>query len=324
VIAHLRNRTLVSSLAHRFDTSVDIDGSNATLPPRLGANAPGHASGAASDQASANSSIIDAAGATGRRVNKWFNLDLEDIDGTKSEVKFWRNAAIKCAATLSATQPAANPPTMFIEVCLDVSALPPGAELQVTDIFGRPWTVDLESGGSGFVSAPPPRRPASRQGGYRQPLHTQHESRQRHASTIVLEVWRLDLATNQLPQPVPDLPRVYKQAIIFFRSLYAFASLLPTMSLIKRLHGTQEPEDLDVFCSVRPDLSPRDGVLDLDVSFTGTERFLESYQFEPVATPMGAFLMSVQYRRECGFMYNPAMYEQQLGDMPGIGAIDDT
>ncbi|KAJ1935347.1 autophagy protein 13, partial [Linderina pennispora] len=149
-------------------------------------------------------------------------------------------------------------------------------------------------------------------------------ARQRRASTIVLEVWRLDLATNQLPNPIPDLPRVYKQAIIFFRSLYAFASLLPAVSLIQRLHAAQELGDLDVFCTLRPDLSPRDGVIDLDVSFTGTERFLESYRFEPVGTPMGSFLMSVQYRRECGFMYNPATYEQQHGDISGIAAIDDT
>ncbi|ORX67040.1 hypothetical protein DL89DRAFT_51220 [Linderina pennispora] len=39
---------------------------------------------------------------------------------------------------------------------------------------------------------------------------------------------------------------------------------------------------------------------------------------------MGSFLMSVQYRRECGFMYNPATYEQQHEDISGIAAIDDT
>ncbi|KAJ2794921.1 autophagy protein 13, partial [Coemansia furcata] len=87
---------------------------------------------AAVDASSASSSLIDV-GTSGRRVNKWFNLDLEDIAEVKEEAKLWRHAVIGVHPFQ------APPPPMIIEVCLDISGLSLDDELQVADIYGRTW-----------------------------------------------------------------------------------------------------------------------------------------------------------------------------------------
>ncbi|KAJ2712197.1 autophagy protein 13, partial [Coemansia spiralis] len=210
---------------------------------------------------SASSSIVEM-GSGGRPVNKWFNLNLEEIGSIREEAKPWRHAAV--------SQP--RPPPMFIEVCLDVSGVAAADGLHVTDIHGRPWTVDLERVSQGGSGAP---APAPESGSMRR-----RRLRARRAAAIVLEVWRLDLDTAAVVAPAPDLPRVYKQAIVFFRSLYAFASLLPCVALARQV--AEDAGDLALFCQFRTESSPRAGVVDLDVGLTNTARFLESYSFDPV------------------------------------------
>ncbi|KAJ2004169.1 D-tyrosyl-tRNA(Tyr) deacylase [Coemansia thaxteri] len=253
---------------------------------------------------SASSSVVDVA-SNGRRINKWFNLDLEDIPEVKEEVKPWRYAAVAAHSS----QPA--PPPMIIEVCLDVSNLSEGDELQLSDIFGRQWNVDLETGPSDASLESPP---ATSRGG------RSHAARHR-ATSIVLESWRLDFSARAVPVPVPDLPRVYKQAIVFFRGLYSFASLLPSVSLIRHLQDSTD--NLALTFSFRHDTVPRLGSIGLDVGLTGTEMFLEQHSFEPVPTPMGTFTMSVQYRRECLFTSLIPVRPQTLSDFASIGAIDN-
>ncbi|KAJ1641972.1 autophagy protein 13, partial [Coemansia asiatica] len=143
VIAHLRGgRTAAHVIASsRYDQSAEIEGTGSTFSPRmLAASSSGHhgAGGLVLDASSASSSVIDV-GNNGRRVNKWFNLNLEDISEVKEEVRLWRHSVVNAHLPLQAP-----PPTMFIEVCLDVSRIGPTDELQVTDIFGRPWNVDLD------------------------------------------------------------------------------------------------------------------------------------------------------------------------------------
>ncbi|KAJ2547392.1 autophagy protein 13, partial [Coemansia sp. RSA 1933] len=271
---------------------------------------------------SASSSVADV-GATGRRINKWFNMSLEDIADAKEEAKLWRHTV--AAIALGQRQPL-TPPPMVIEVCLDVSAVQPDDELQVADIYGRPWSVDLE------LAAPTPGPPDSQhfddifsaKGSSASSARGTHRMR---ATSIVLETWRLDLDARAIPQPAPDLPRVYKKAIVFFRSLYAFASLLPCASLTQTQQAGGDLLDrrqMPLFYTFRQDTMPRSGAIDLDVGLTGTERFLESHVFEPVATPMGTFSMSVQYRRESSFSCstpNSIIAHDEYGP---IGAADDT
>lgn len=277
VIAHLRGYTAAHSSAYRFDSTY-TDSSSTTPSFRLAAV--GNSAGSlANTTTSASSSMADL-GSSGRRVNKWFNLKLDDIPGVKEEVRPWRQAAIN-AHTLRL-----GVPPMIIDICLDISGMSSSDELQVIDIFGRPWHVDVEI----------------------EPLSPSFQSRvsrtrSRRALAIVLETWTLNLDSSNIPSPLPDLPRVYKHAIAFFRSLYSFANLLPSMSLVQYLqHGSQSlGQDLAVFCSFRMDTTLQPGVIDLDVGLTGTETFLESHSFEPIATPMGTLDISVQYRRECMF-----------------------
>ncbi|KAJ2757688.1 autophagy protein 13, partial [Coemansia sp. BCRC 34490] len=174
---------------------------------------------------SASSSVADV-GATGRRINKWFSMSLEDVGDAREEAKFWRNAVAATSGTHQhQQQQSQQPPPMIIEVCLDVSGVLPDDELQVADVAGRPWSVDLE------LAAPSASRPQHLDTGYR---------RRARATAIVLESWRLDLDISAIPQPAPDLPRVYKKAIVFFRSLYAYASLLPCAATAQQQQQQQQ------------------------------------------------------------------------------------
>ncbi|KAJ2021590.1 autophagy protein 13, partial [Coemansia sp. S85] len=306
VIAHLRAYSPAhTNSSYRYDSTY-TDGTSAMLPPsRLMAASGGGQSGspAAADASSASSSLIDV-GASGRRINKWFNLDLEDIAEVKEEVKLWRHAVVGMLPSLAPLPP------MIIEVCLDISGLSLDDELQVADIYGRPWNVDLElDPPEGAHEYPMPR------------LAKGGRNKRQRALAIVLELWRLDLMAGEAPTPAPDLPRVYKQAIVFFRSLYAFANLLPSVSLIRQLQGSDD--GLALSCSFRVDCAPRAGVVGLDVSLTGTEMFLEQHSFQPVVTPMGTFALGVQYRRECLFSTSHVQRHQPLSSYADIGAIDN-
>ncbi|KAJ2702185.1 autophagy protein 13 [Coemansia sp. IMI 209128] len=306
VIAHLRAYSPAHTNSSYRYNSTYTDGTSAMLPPsRLMAASGGGQSGspAAADASSASSSLIDV-GASGRRINKWFNLDLEDIAEVKEEVKLWRHAVVGMLPSLAPLPP------MIIEVCLDISGLSLDDELQVADIYGRPWNVDLElDPPEGAHEYPMPR------------LAKGGRNKRQRALAIVLELWRLDLMAGEAPTPAPDLPRVYKQAIVFFRSLYAFANLLPSVSLIRQLQGSDD--GLALSCSFRVDCAPRAGVVGLDVSLTGTEMFLEQHSFQPVVTPMGTFALGVQYRRECLFSTSHVQRHQPLSSYADIGAIDN-
>ncbi|KAJ2685026.1 autophagy protein 13 [Coemansia spiralis] len=306
VIAHLRAYSPAhTNSSYRYDSTY-TDGTSAMLPPsRLMAASGGGQSGspAAADASSASSSLIDV-GASGRRINKWFNLDLEDIAEVKEEVKLWRHAVVGMLPSMAPLPP------MIIEVCLDISGLSLDDELQVADIYGRPWNVDLELDPPESAHEYP--MPRSAKGG---------RNKRQRAFAIVLESWRLDLMAGEAPTPAPDLPRVYKQAIVFFRSLYAFANLLPSVSLIRQLQGSDD--GLALSCSFRVDCAPRAGVVGLDVSLTGTEMFLEQHSFQPVVTPMGTFALGVQYRRECLFSTSHVQRHQPLSSYADIGAIDN-
>ncbi|KAJ2061094.1 autophagy protein 13, partial [Coemansia sp. S2] len=306
VVAHLRAYSPAhTNSSYRYDSTY-TDATSAMLPPsRLMAASSGGQSGspAAVDASSASSSLIDV-GASGRRVNKWFNLDLEDIAEVKEEAKLWRHAAIGVHPSQ------APPPPMIIEVCLDVSSLSLDDELQVADIYGRPWSVDLEMDPP--ESAPEYPMPRSSRVG---------RSKRQRALAIVLESWRLDLTAGEALTSAPDLPRVYKQAIVFFRGLYAFANLLPSVPLIRQLQDSGD--GLALSCSFRVDSVPRAGVVGLHVSLTGTETFLEQHSFQPIVTPMGTFTLGVQYRRECLFSTSRPQRQQALSDYADIGAIDN-
>ncbi|KAJ2790749.1 autophagy protein 13, partial [Coemansia guatemalensis] len=294
VIAHLRG---YGSAGFRLGSG-EFESTSATLPPR-GIGASTGPSGSSLMCASSASSSVADLGSGGGRINRWFNLELEDIAAVKEEARFWRHAVGSSQLQLR------RPPPMYIEVCLDVSGVLASDELQVTDIFGHPWTVDLDTGAPDSDSV---RSPQSR--------------RRRRASAIVLEVWRLGLDIDAAATPALDLPRVYKQAIVFFRSLYAFANLLPCVALARQLAAA--PNGLALYCSLRPEVSARDGVIGLDVSLTGTKCFLESHDFEHVPTPMGTFSMAVQYRRECLFSSTAPHSLLPHDSLAAFGTADNT
>ncbi|KAJ2367699.1 autophagy protein 13 [Coemansia sp. RSA 2611] len=294
VIAHLRGYSMGYGSSYRGESA---EATSATLPPRITGASTAPVGGSSIMYASSTSSSAIDIGAGGRRINKWFNLNLEDIGGVKEDVKPWRHAV--------ATLHVRRPPPLYIEVCLDVSGVRAGEELQLTDVFGRPWSVDLEL--SAPAAEPDARKP---------------RRRRRRATAIVLEVWRLDLDVDAVASPAPDLPRLYKHAIVFFRSLYSFASLLPSVEMARQL-AAGAAGGLSMFCTLRAELAPQSNTIDLDVGLTGTEKYLETHAFEPVATPLGTFAMSVQYRRECLFACSLPHSPQPQDCLAGYAA-DDT
>ncbi|KAJ2162207.1 autophagy protein 13 [Coemansia sp. RSA 552] len=300
VIAHLRGCTMAPTGSSYRADAAEAEGASATLPPRIfAASSTGQQGSSLMYASSTSSSAVDVS-ASGRRINRWFSLNLEDIGSVKEEAKLWRHAVASSR----------RPPPMFIELSLDVSGVSADDELQVTDIYGRPWTVDLE------LDEPDAGSGAPRQGGRRR--------RRRRATSIMLEVWRLDLDANSTSAAVPDLPRVYKHAIVFFRSLYSFANLLPCVSLARQVAAGTGAGGIGIFCSFHTEMPSRDGVIDLDVGLTATEQFLESHTFDPVSTPMGTFTMSVQYRRECLFSCISPQGPLPRDSFTGLGAMEDT
>ncbi|KAJ2850758.1 autophagy protein 13 [Coemansia brasiliensis] len=82
-----------------------------------------------------------------------------------------------------------------------------------------------------------------------------------------------------------DLPRVYKQAIVLFRSLYAFASLLPAGAAARQIAAGSSGARMR--CIVRNEHEP---------PALPAQRDIDTHAFAPVPTPLGALSVRVRWR----------------------------
>lgn len=69
------------------------------------------------------------------KLNKWFNIQLEDLEPFKEELKLWR--------TLDYQSPVI--PRLVVETFLDHKRLPADHDLELIDANGKAWTVDKYS-----------------------------------------------------------------------------------------------------------------------------------------------------------------------------------
>ncbi|CAG8740612.1 2549_t:CDS:10, partial [Dentiscutata erythropus] len=202
-----------------------------------------------------------------RRPNKWFNLELWDSDVYKDGLKSWRQASQASTGTV--------PLPMIIEFFLDVSDLNKNQTLFITDEILRRQKVDLYNiGGSSSKSS----------------------------KNIVLESWQLTLS-HPLPDPLPDLPVVYKKSIAFFRTLYAYVRLLPAYRLYRRIRKKKLSSALKIgYRFVLPTSRIHDYIgIDVPIIEGESRPTSADYKFNSIDTPLGVLSLKVNYRTNCEF-----------------------
>ena len=125
-------------------------------------------------------------------------MELDDTDTLRTELSPFRTA------TFAPSPPTPHPP-LILEVTLDTRDLTPQQTLiLVSSQTGQRHTIDS-------------------------PSH-----RWLRGSEIVLEQWYIDLI-GPPKQGAPDLPVVYKKAVVLFRRVFTEARLLPVWRLKRRL-----------------------------------------------------------------------------------------
>ncbi|MCJ1282340.1 autophagy protein 13 [Xylographa opegraphella] len=208
-----------------------------------------------------------------RRVNKWFNVELDETDALREDIRIWRNCDVISH----------RPPPMIIEVYLDTEELTNNQSLVIVDDHGKRW--DVEESLRDSVET------------------TGHVQKPR----VVLERWRIELGdcTRDIPKDLGAiLPRIYKNSIVLFRSLYTFAKLLPAWKL-KKMSKPRTPHALPkikfrICEDEQHNSSP--GVDELTVPlYESRSRVSEDYSFGSIDSPAGEFTIKVSYRANCDF-----------------------
>ncbi|KAF8429761.1 autophagy-related protein 13-domain-containing protein [Tirmania nivea] len=212
-----------------------------------------------------------------KKVNVWFNLDLDDTDAFREELSLWKNVDVYRH----------RPPPLVIETYIDVKELTANQTLVLLDEQGKRWDVDTAisnkmdvvsgSGKAGKINEVKP--------------------------DVVLERWVVDLRPRNGDIALPQLPVAYKHAVFIFRSLYTYAGLMPAQKLLKRLTKvTVHQNALKVCCRVKVGEGPStrwDG-LNLPL-IDGESQVVGDYTFGMVDTPAGELHINVSYRKHFDF-----------------------
>lgn len=178
----------------------------------------------------------------------------------------------KSASDLSALPP------MIIETYLDLRQVHPRDIVILKDDNGNPWSVT--KGGS-----------------------KKHE--------VVLERWLIEFDRADVSGSVIDeLPLIYKQAIILFRSLYAYARLMPAYRLNKAcLQSKSKNLSLSLGNKIldgKQPISSR-GRIGLSKSIIPhqmltSESHITHKHFAPIQTTLGTLKVSIAYRNHHNFV----------------------
>ncbi|KAL1925676.1 uncharacterized protein VTP21DRAFT_559 [Calcarisporiella thermophila] len=208
-----------------------------------------------------------------KKTNKWFNIELEELDFFKEDLKFWRNLAASPSAT-----GASSPPPLIIEIFLDASDLSQTQILIILDEHMRRHRIDLGGLGLGI-----------------------------RKSAILLERWTLSLdsssasASNTTTSSM-DLPVIYKYSIIFFRSLYTYARLLPAFQLYRQLQKARVGSALKIGCRLVSGSSTPPHEYGIDVPLLeDTKPVVKELRIGQIETPLGIFSLRVEYRTNVSF-----------------------
>ncbi|KAL4887164.1 autophagy-related protein 13-domain-containing protein [Aspergillus karnatakaensis] len=210
------------------------------------------------------------------RVNRWFNVELEDTDVLRDSLKTWR----ACDAIEN------RPPPMIIETYLDTKGLTNNQALVALDENGKRWDV-LESLAASRSS----------QSGKASPKHDE----------VILERWRIEL--GDMPGKLPAdlgaiLPTVYKKSIILFRSLFTYSKFLPAWKFIKRNGRFRANPSLRIKYRILSEQSAQElskpDHLTIPL-YEGSTKVVDTYSFGLTESPAGPFSIEVTYRTNCDF-----------------------
>ncbi|KAL9102309.1 MAG: hypothetical protein Q9163_002527 [Psora crenata] len=211
-----------------------------------------------------------------RRVNRWFNVELDETDVTRDDLRIWKSCDYRDN----------RPPPMVLETYIDAQDLTNNQSLVFIDENGRRWDVGEALNAS----------PASSPG-------VNGKAR----SEIIVERWVVQL--GKAPVEMPEnlgviLPRTYKNSIVLFRSLYTCARLLPAWRFGKRVLTSRSPANTPRL-RYRIAQEPR---LDEDLRdslpvplYNGQAEVVENHAFDPIESPAGPFSLHVTYRTSCDF-----------------------
>ncbi|PQE25424.1 Autophagy-related 13 protein [Rutstroemia sp. NJR-2017a BBW] len=205
-----------------------------------------------------------------KKVNKWFQIETDDSDAFRDELSIWRT----CGGFQN------RPPPLIIETYLDTSALTNSQRLVIVDDHGKRWDVlDALSSSNGSNDG---------------------------RSEVILERWRIELKDSSEERPSDfgsTLPTVYKKCIVFFRSLYSTAKIVPPSKFVKSLaKGGSSNGPLKVNCRITTgDVQPRrfDGLTQPLYDSNGP--VTSDYVLGTTDTPAGQFSAEVSYRNDCNF-----------------------
>ncbi|KAM5346492.1 hypothetical protein ACJ41O_009497 [Fusarium nematophilum] len=214
-------------------------------------------------------------GANGaRKPNKWFQIETEEIDDFRDELKIWKN----CGSLDN------QPPPMIIEVYLDTSRLKESQSLVIVDENGKRWDVmeQLNSSGSSTDSS---------------------SGASRRNSEVIIERWRVELKYSgvTLTDFGPILPTIYKKAIVFFRSLFITTRLLPAWKFASQGPAKSSHPALIPRCRIRLSESERPRYDQLRLPIDGRPDPVTEYMFGDLEVPVGRLSTVVTYRNDCNF-----------------------
>jgi autophagy-related protein 13 len=185
-----------------------------------------------------------------------------------------------------------RPPPLIIEVYIDVGSSGQQS-LILQDELGHQWGVEdaiksyIEVNGEKMPTAP----------------------------RVVLERWRCQLGrqTRELPADLPTvLPKVYKNSIVLFRSLFAYLKLLPAWELTRKRHlkSSQRPPKMKYRIYAEGRNAEEDSAVfdELELALDdGRSPVTEQFAFDPIDSPSGPYTVEVAYRRRCDFRWERSM-----------------
>ncbi|EGW34381.1 uncharacterized protein SPAPADRAFT_49425 [Spathaspora passalidarum NRRL Y-27907] len=207
-----------------------------------------------------------------QKLNKWFNILMYSApDFLREELRLW-TSDLSQSQSLSSS-PSSLPP-MIIETFLDLRQLPSNQTVVILDENNNPWTV-ARSGGKKYE--------------------------------VVLERWLIEFDQKTNPGSIVDeLPLIYKQAIILFRSIYGFSRLMPAYKLKKKLQSSGNKLTLGnrILDGTQPISSK--GRIGLSKSIIPqqmltTESHMTQKMFQPINTSLGSLKISIAYRNHYEF-----------------------
>ena len=182
---------------------------------------------------------------------------------------------------------------MLVELYIDTQDLTNTQSLVILDEQGRQWDVEEALNKSSSSSA----------GG----------SSQSSRPEVIIERWAVQL--GQSPREIPqDLsannPRIYKNAIVLFRSLYSVSRLLPAWKMGKRPPKTGSASKLPkiryrITQGPQSEQESENDQLAMPL-FKSSEDVLDSFVFDPVDSPAGPLCLQNTSRKQCDFRVDPA------------------